>query len=124
MELTKGVKDNEIEEILITASGGPFLKLPIHKLKKVKPSEAIKHPNWKMGKKITIDSSTLMNKMFEIIIRPEAFSYSKNNRKAILLNIINFFKIIYFSFSNFHLSSYIKWCNIIWDQFIGFINYP
>jgi len=50
MELTKQYQDKDIEEILITASGGPFLKLPIKKLQKVKPKDAIKHPNWKMGK--------------------------------------------------------------------------
>ena len=56
-----------VEKIIITASGGPFLNYKINKLKYVKPKEAIKHPNWPMGKKISIDSATLMNKVFEII---------------------------------------------------------
>ena len=58
---------NNVEKVIITASGGPFLHYKLNKLKNVKPKEAIKHPNWKMGKKISIDSATLMNKVFEII---------------------------------------------------------
>ena len=56
-----------VEKVIITASGGPFLNYKLNKLRYVKPKEAIKHPNWKMGKKISIDSATLMNKVFEII---------------------------------------------------------
>ena len=56
-----------IEEIILTASGGPFLKLPYKNYKKITIKSALKHPNWSMGKKITIDSSTLMNKVFEVI---------------------------------------------------------
>ena len=51
MELTKDVSDNEIEEIIITASGGPFLNMSKNKMLKVNPDQATKHPNWKMGKK-------------------------------------------------------------------------
>ena len=58
---------HSVEKIFITASGGPFLNYKLNKLKNVKPKEAIKHPNWRMGKKISIDSATLMNKVFEII---------------------------------------------------------
>tara|TARA_B100001057_G_scaffold225167_1_gene225456 strand:+ start:1271 stop:2434 length:1164 start_codon:yes stop_codon:yes gene_type:complete len=58
---------NEIEKIYITASGGPFIDLPKSQFKKIKLSDALKHPNWSMGKKITIDSATLMNKVFEVI---------------------------------------------------------
>jgi len=74
MELTKNIRDSEIEEIIITASGGPFLNTPINKLKYMKPKQAIKHPNWKMGKKISIDSANLMNKVFELI---EAYKFFK-----------------------------------------------
>jgi len=56
-----------IEKIYITASGGPFIDLPKNKFNKIKLSDALKHPNWRMGKKITIDSATLMNKVFEVI---------------------------------------------------------
>ena len=56
-----------IKKIHITASGGPFLKYKLNEFKNIKIIDALKHPNWKMGKKITIDSSTMMNKVFEVI---------------------------------------------------------
>ncbi len=56
-----------ISKIYLTASGGPFLGKKINKLNNVNISSAIKHPNWKMGKKISVDSATMMNKVFEII---------------------------------------------------------
>ena len=65
--LLKNESIKKVEKIIITASGGPFLNYKLNKLKNVKPKEAIKHPNWKMGKKISIDSATLMNKVFEVI---------------------------------------------------------
>ena len=60
-------KSNGIRKILLTASGGPFRTLSKEELKHVTPKEALKHPNWLMGKKITIDSATMMNKGLEII---------------------------------------------------------
>ena len=54
MELTKDINNEEVEEIIITASGGPFLNTPINKLKMIKPKQAINHPNWKMGKKFQL----------------------------------------------------------------------
>ncbi|RMD58482.1 MAG: 1-deoxy-D-xylulose-5-phosphate reductoisomerase [Nitrospirae bacterium] len=57
----------DVRRLILTASGGPFLKNTIHELKHVTPKEALKHPNWSMGPKITIDSSTLMNKALEVI---------------------------------------------------------
>ncbi len=65
--LIENKETNNIEKIYITASGGPFLNLPKNQFKKIKLSDALKHPNWQMGKKITIDSATLMNKVFEVI---------------------------------------------------------
>ncbi len=65
--LLKGHQLNEIEKIYITASGGPFINIPKKKFDNIKLKDALSHPNWKMGKKITIDSSTLMNKVFEVI---------------------------------------------------------
>ena len=59
-------KLEEIKKIYITASGGPFLNLTTKEIKKVKPKDALKHPKWKMGKKITIDSATMINKIFEL----------------------------------------------------------
>ena len=57
----------EVKRLILTASGGPFRKTPISKLSKVTPKQALAHPNWKMGRRITIDSATLMNKGFEVI---------------------------------------------------------
>ena len=71
-ELTKNVNDDEIEEIIITASGGPFLNIPRNVLNDIKPNQAINHPNWKMGKKISVDSANMMNKVFEVI---EAYKF-------------------------------------------------
>lgn len=58
---------NEIDKILLTASGGPFRLFTKEQLKAVTPEQALKHPNWQMGAKITIDSATMMNKGFEVI---------------------------------------------------------
>tara|TARA_Y100000768_G_scaffold387930_1_gene381058 strand:- start:1542 stop:2702 length:1161 start_codon:yes stop_codon:yes gene_type:complete len=74
MKLIENHKLNEIKKIYITASGGPFLNYNLSKLKKIKPHEALKHPNWRMGKKISIDSATLMNKIFEIVEAQKLFS--------------------------------------------------
>jgi 1-deoxy-D-xylulose-5-phosphate reductoisomerase len=84
MELTENISDEDVEEILITASGGPFLNTPIHKLKKIKPAEAIKHPNWKMGKKISVDSANLMNKVFEVIEACKIFNFNESKYKIIV----------------------------------------
>ena len=65
--LLKNESINSVEKLIITASGGPFLNYKLNKLKNVKSKDAIKHPNWNMGKKISIDSATLMNKVFEVI---------------------------------------------------------
>ena len=60
-------EQSEIEKIILTASGGPFRKFSMEELKSVTPAMALKHPNWDMGAKITIDSATMMNKGFEVI---------------------------------------------------------
>jgi len=62
-----GESGNPIEKITLTASGGPFLNCPGEQLKSVKPFEALDHPNWEMGSKVTIDSASLMNKGLEVI---------------------------------------------------------
>ena len=66
-------KRNNFEKIYITASGGPFRKLSLKKFKDISIKEALNHPNWSMGKKITIDSATMMNKVFEIIEAKKIF---------------------------------------------------
>ena len=67
-----------INKIYITASGGPFLKWPLKKIRNVSPKKAIKHPNWSMGKKISIDSATMMNKVFEVIEAQRIFDLPKS----------------------------------------------
>jgi 1-deoxy-D-xylulose-5-phosphate reductoisomerase len=62
-----GESGNPVEKITLTASGGPFLNLSEEMLRNVKPSDALKHPNWNMGCKVTIDSASLMNKGLEVI---------------------------------------------------------
>ena len=72
----KDINKELIEKIYLTASGGPFLNKPLSKLKNVNYKQAIKHPNWKMGKKISIDSATMMNKVFETIEAKKIFNIS------------------------------------------------
>ena len=67
---------SDIEKVCITASGGPFIDLPKNQFKRIKLNDALKHPNWIMGKKITIDSATLMNKVFEVIEAKNIFNIS------------------------------------------------
>ena len=84
MELTKNVTNEEVEEIIITASGGPFLDTAINKLKNVKPKQATKHPNWKMGKKISIDSANMINKVFEVIEAHKLFKFDRSKYKIMI----------------------------------------
>ena len=75
-----GLKNNsnKVEKIFLTASGGPFLNLPLSKFKNIKIKDALNHPNWIMGEKITIDSATMMNKVFEIIEAKNIFNLDYN----------------------------------------------
>ena len=77
-KLLENQNKDEIEKIYITASGGPFLNYKIKKLKDITPKEALKHPKWNMGKKISIDSSTLMNKIFEFIEAQKLFDLTSD----------------------------------------------
>ena len=77
--LINDAKNKDIEKIFLTASGGPFINYKLNQFKSINKKEALKHPNWKMGKKITIDSATMMNKVFEVIEAKKIFNldYSK-----------------------------------------------
>ena len=77
-------KNSEIENVYITASGGPFSKLPLNNFKSITVKSALNHPNWKMGKKITIDSATMMNKVFEIIEAKKIFALDYNKLKILV----------------------------------------
>jgi len=63
----QGNRRDEVDKLILTASGGPFLRTPLNRLSKVTIRQALKHPNWKMGRKITIDSATMMNKGLEVV---------------------------------------------------------
>ena len=63
----RGGERAEVRRLVLTASGGPFRKTPLAALKEVTPEQALAHPNWRMGNRITIDSATMMNKGFEVI---------------------------------------------------------
>ena len=71
--LINNAKNNDIEKVFLTASGGPFLNYKLNQFKFINKKKALKHPNWKMGPKITIDSATMMNKVFEIIEAKKIF---------------------------------------------------
>lgn len=66
-QATLGQRREDVRRLILTASGGPFLDTPDDELKAVTPAQALRHPNWNMGRKITIDSATLMNKGLEVI---------------------------------------------------------
>ena len=82
--MIKNSKPEEIEKIYLTASGGPFLNYPLSKMKKITPKHAISHPKWKMGKKISVDSSTLMNKIFEVIEANKLFNINFDKIEIII----------------------------------------
>ena len=82
--LLNNQNSNNIEKVFITASGGPFLNFPIKNFKSITPNLALKHPNWSMGKKISIDSATMMNKIFEIIEAKKIFRLKYNQLKILI----------------------------------------
>ncbi|MDB4157316.1 1-deoxy-D-xylulose-5-phosphate reductoisomerase [Candidatus Pelagibacter sp.] len=82
--LIGGLENTNIENVYITASGGPFNKYPLSKFKSITLKSALIHPNWSMGKKITIDSATLMNKVFEIIEAKKIFNLQYKNLKILI----------------------------------------
>ena len=89
-------EQSSIKNIILTASGGPFLNMNSNNFKNITVTEALKHPNWKMGKKITIDSATLVNKIIETIEASILFNMNLENVKivihpaSIIHGIVNF----------------------------------
>ena len=77
-------KINNFEKVYITASGGPFRDYPLKKFKVITPKKALIHPNWSMGKKISIDSATMMNKVFEIIEAKKIFGLKYNQLEILI----------------------------------------
>ena len=94
--LLKNENRQNIKQIYLTASGGPFLDKDLNTIKNIKPKFALKHPNWKMGRKISIDSATMMNKIFEIIEAIKIFNMERKkfdiliHPKSYLHAIVNF----------------------------------
>ena len=84
LKLIENEKKDSIKKIYLTASGGPFLNYSKSKLKKIKPNQALKHPKWKMGKKITINSSNLMNKIFELVEAQKLFNLPFNKFEILI----------------------------------------
>ena len=82
--LIKNEKKKNLNRIYLTASGGPFLNSKLNKIKNIKPKFALKHPNWKMGKKISIDSATMMNKIFEVIEAVKIFDLNPEQIKILI----------------------------------------
>ena len=82
--LLKNKKIQTVEEITLTASGGPFLNWKKNKIKKATPKFAVKHPNWTMGKKISVDSATMMNKVFELIEAQRIFNLDRTKFKILI----------------------------------------
>ena len=99
----KNIHNKNIDQIFITASGGPFYKLPLSKFSQIKVKDAIKHPNWNMGKKISVDSATMMNKVFEVIEAKNIFNLSFNKLKILIHRDSYLHAIVKFDFGLSHL---------------------
>tara|TARA_B110000305_G_scaffold238715_1_gene304780 strand:+ start:293 stop:1456 length:1164 start_codon:yes stop_codon:yes gene_type:complete len=82
--LIVNTKYKNFEKVYLTASGGPFRKLSLNKFKEITPNKALKHPNWSMGKKISIDSATMMNKVFEVIEAKKIFNLKYNQLEILI----------------------------------------
>ena len=80
----QNLKATNVEKIYLTASGGPFRKLSLNKFKKIKINQAVSHPNWTMGKKISVDSATMINKVYEVIEAKNIFNIPYENIEIII----------------------------------------
>jgi 1-deoxy-D-xylulose-5-phosphate reductoisomerase len=80
----QGQRKEDVDKILLTASGGPFLRRPKEVFDDITPAEALKHPNWQMGQKITIDSATLMNKGLEVLEAKCLFGVSRQMIEVVI----------------------------------------
>jgi 1-deoxy-D-xylulose-5-phosphate reductoisomerase len=79
-----GNRHEDLDKIFLTASGGPFLNLPRNEFGSIKPEAALNHPTWRMGKKISVDSATLMNKGLEIIEAKRLFGISQKMIEVVI----------------------------------------
>ena len=83
-QVSQADRSNEITSIIITASGGPFYGMSREQLRRVTPAQALNHPTWEMGRKITVDSATLMNKALEVIEARWLFNVAPDNIKVLI----------------------------------------
>jgi 1-deoxy-D-xylulose-5-phosphate reductoisomerase len=84
LQCLAGEKHECIESLILTASGGPFRSLPASRFRDITPEQALNHPTWSMGKKITIDAGTLMNKGFEVIEAHHLFNLSYDSIRVLI----------------------------------------
>ncbi len=84
LQCLAGENPAAVESIILTASGGPFRTLPLDKFKDIRPQDALNHPTWSMGKKITIDAATLVNKGFEVIEAHHLFSVPYSRLRVVI----------------------------------------
>ncbi len=84
LQCLQGTAIDSVESVLITASGGPFREMPTRRFSAIRPQDALKHPTWAMGQKITIDSATLMNKGFELIEAHFLFGFSYRQLRVLI----------------------------------------
>lgn len=82
--LSESSDNYEVAKIILTASGGPFLHTPLDKFEEITPKQACAHPNWKMGKKISVDSATMMNKGLEVVEACKLFAKSMNDVEVVI----------------------------------------
>ena len=80
----KNFKKNNLEKVILTASGGPFYKTTVDNFKRIKVSDALKHPNWSMGKKISTDSANMINKVFEVMEARKIFDIDYKKIKILI----------------------------------------
>jgi 1-deoxy-D-xylulose-5-phosphate reductoisomerase len=80
----EGHRQADVDRILLTASGGPFLKLPLEQFPQISTAQALNHPNWDMGPKITVDSATLMNKGLEVLEAKSLFNVSEEMIEVVI----------------------------------------
>jgi 1-deoxy-D-xylulose-5-phosphate reductoisomerase len=80
----QNLKVKNVEKMYLTASGGPFIDISLKKFKNIKIKQALKHPNWKMGKKISIDSATMINKIYEVIEARNIFNINCKRIKILI----------------------------------------
>ena len=121
-KLIKNENNRNVDKIFLTASGGPLLNKTIKQIVNIKPKIALNHPNWKMGKKISIDSSTMMNKIFEFIEAKKIFNLKKSKLSIIIQPSSFVHAIVFFKGSTIKLLAHQSNMLIPISNALGIIN--